>query len=91
MTLAEFKAWLEGYSASFKDGAPNAEQWAEIKRRMDAAQPISIEQAPAPYVPVNPHPPAEPLRPLRPYVAEPWKPDPNSTGGIPWFHERVIC
>lgn len=37
MTLAEFKAWLEGYSASFKDGAPNAEQWAEIKRRLDAA------------------------------------------------------
>lgn len=33
MTLAEFKAWLDGYEASF-NGAPNAEQWAAIKSKM---------------------------------------------------------
>lgn len=34
MTLNEFKAWLEGYSASFKDGTPNADQWVEVQRRL---------------------------------------------------------
>lgn len=35
MTMNEFKAWLEGYSASFRNGRPNEEQWGEIKRRLD--------------------------------------------------------
>lgn len=33
MTIAEFQAWLDGYSASFGD-APNAEQWAKIKEKI---------------------------------------------------------
>lgn len=33
MTIAEFQAWLDGYSASFGD-APNAEQWAKIKGKI---------------------------------------------------------
>jgi hypothetical protein len=38
MTLSEFRAWLEGYSASFTDGTPNADQWAEIQRRIQGVQ-----------------------------------------------------
>ncbi|TCQ79986.1 hypothetical protein EDF68_10331 [Ochrobactrum sp. BH3] len=34
MNLAEFKAWLEGYSASFKEGAPSQEQWAIISKKL---------------------------------------------------------
>lgn len=47
MTLAEFKAWLEGYSASFVDGAPNAEQWAEVQKRIKDVVPLNF----APYGP----------------------------------------
>ncbi|APX70742.1 MULTISPECIES: hypothetical protein [unclassified Brucella] len=38
MTLNEFKAWLEGYSASFEDGAPNADQWAKIAEKLDTVE-----------------------------------------------------
>lgn len=40
MTLAEFKAWLEGYRASFTDGVPNADQWAEIEKRIAKTKPL---------------------------------------------------
>lgn len=33
MTLAEFKAWFEGYTESL-DGPPNAKQWKRIKGRV---------------------------------------------------------
>lgn len=33
MTLAEFNAWLDGYSESFGD-APTAEQWAKIRAKL---------------------------------------------------------
>ena len=33
MTLAEFKAWFEGFTESM-DGPPNAEQWDRIKERV---------------------------------------------------------
>jgi len=46
MTMNEFKAWLDGYSASFTDDTPNPAQWAEIKKRMDRV-------APAPLIPDN--------------------------------------
>ena len=42
MTLAEFKAWLEGYSASFKDGAPNADQWEAIKEKIGKVTPVDL-------------------------------------------------
>lgn len=53
MTLNEFRAWLEGYSAAFTDGTPDAAQWAEIRRRL-----LLVEPFPAPT-------PLEP--PWRPY------------------------
>lgn len=34
MTIAEFKAWLEGYSASM-GAAPTAEQWDAIRKKID--------------------------------------------------------
>lgn len=45
MTIAEFKAWLEGYEASF-DGAPSPEQFGEIKAKLARV----FEAAPA-YMP----------------------------------------
>lgn len=50
MTLAEFKAWLDGYSASFTDGAPNAEQWAVISEKLAGVVPFALGQSAA----VNP-------------------------------------
>lgn len=34
MTINEFKAWLEGYEASFANGAPNDQQWETIKKKL---------------------------------------------------------
>lgn len=47
MNLQEFKAWLEGYSASFVDGVPNAEQWATVAEKLRNVQPLTF----APYGP----------------------------------------
>lgn len=33
MTLAEFKAWFDGYTEDM-DGAPTAKQWKRIKKRV---------------------------------------------------------
>jgi hypothetical protein len=41
MTISEFQAWLEGYSASFGE-APSADQWAEIKGRIARLQVVSF-------------------------------------------------
>lgn len=35
MTLSEFKAWLDGYSESFSDGRPNADQWKKIQMKLN--------------------------------------------------------
>ena len=35
MTVTEFKAWFEGFTAGIKK-QPTAEQWDEIKRRVSA-------------------------------------------------------
>ena len=45
MTLSEFRAWLEGFSASFNE-APNAEQWAAIQEKMNT---VSVGQVPIDY------------------------------------------
>lgn len=42
MTIAEFKAWLEGFSEAMS-GAPTAEQWATIKKKIAALQAVSVE------------------------------------------------
>jgi hypothetical protein len=41
MSMAEFKAWLEGFSECFKTGAPNKAQWKRIEERLGA---VSIQQ-----------------------------------------------
>lgn len=38
MTLNEFKAFLEGYEASFVDGVPTAEQYGVIKEKLATVQ-----------------------------------------------------
>lgn len=49
MTLNEFKAFLEGYEASFVDGVPTAEQYAVIKEKL-ATVTVPIEYKTVPYV-----------------------------------------
>lgn len=34
MSFSEFKAWLDGFSASFKDGAPDAGEWSVIQEKL---------------------------------------------------------
>ncbi len=58
MTLGEFKAWLDGFSAAI-NGAPTAEQWATIREKLGEVQafPLPAVTAPSPYVPsVYPNP-----------------------------------
>lgn len=52
MTLGEFKAWLEGYEASFSYDVmidapplPNAAQWTKIKQKLDT---VTLVVAPPP-------------------------------------------
>lgn len=40
MTLAEFKAWLEGYESAI-GATPDAEQWAKIKERLATVVAVS--------------------------------------------------
>lgn len=48
MTLNEFKAWLEGYEASF-DGAPDGLQWKKIKDKLETVELFTITQPVYPY------------------------------------------
>lgn len=41
MTLAEFKAWFEGFTEDM-DGQPNAKQWKRIKARVAQIDGIAI-------------------------------------------------
>ncbi len=41
MSLREFRAWLEGYSASIGD-APTPEQWAAIKAKLELVGALSF-------------------------------------------------
>lgn len=66
MTLAEFKAWLEGYSASFTDGVPSAEQWQVISRKLQGVQAISLPVF-SPYGPRAPDTMTHTLDVIRPY------------------------
>ena len=60
MNLAEFKAWLEGYSASFADGVPSKEQWAEVSKRLADVEPLTF----APYGPRLPDTMTRPWNPV---------------------------
>ncbi|PWL18853.1 hypothetical protein DKP76_07265 [Falsochrobactrum shanghaiense] len=53
MTLSEFKAWLEGFSTSFIDGAPDAEQWAAIASKLDRVIAEKISQPPQTFPPIG--------------------------------------
>jgi hypothetical protein len=41
MTLAEFKAWFEGFTEDM-DGAPNEKQWKRIKAKVKAIDGVAI-------------------------------------------------
>lgn len=84
MTLAELKAWLEGYSASFVDGAPDADQWAEIQKRISAAQPLKLDFGP--YGPRHPDTMTRTLDVVRPYYVG----DPPATSGAPHWQQPPI-
>lgn len=43
MTLAEFKAWFEGFTESM-DGAPDEKQWDRIKARVKEIDGVNITQ-----------------------------------------------
>lgn len=49
MTLSEFRAWLDGFSAAMGD-APTAEQWAAIKAKLADVQPVNWGVGPARHV-----------------------------------------
>jgi hypothetical protein len=48
MTISEFHAWLDGYSASFTDGTPNADQWVKVLEKIASLKPLIL---PAPATP----------------------------------------
>lgn len=57
MTLAEFKAWFDGFTESM-DGAPDAKQWKRIKARVKEIDGVAITKTvfvdryvPSPYRP----------------------------------------
>ncbi len=83
MNLSEFKAWLEGYSASFDSGVPNAEQWAEVQKRLANVQPLTF----APYAPRPDDSMTKPLEMIRPYYVG----DPAPTAvGAGWPHPPPV-
>ena len=47
MTFNEFRAWLEGFEASFKQHGPDAEQWAAIKAKLASVSAV-LPASPAP-------------------------------------------
>ena len=64
MTIAEFKAWLEGYEASFVDGGrPDLSQWETVKEKLATVTEFSpfisyspvftipCQTVPVPYIP----------------------------------------
>lgn len=58
MTLNEFKAFLEGYEASFVDGVPSAEQYVVIKDKLATVTMLVNSPLPLPSrLPDNLYPP----------------------------------
>jgi hypothetical protein len=61
MNLYDFSVWLAGYEATFTGGAPNAEQWEVVKRRLDLVHiysgavhvPVPVETRNTPVVSVE--------------------------------------
>lgn len=50
MTIAEFKAWLEGFEAAL-NGAPTPEQWDAIKAKIAQLRAVDVQPLPANYRP----------------------------------------
>lgn len=82
MTIAEFNAWLEGYSAAFTDSAPNADQWVVIKSKLASVQPLKF----SPYGPRPDDSMTRMLEPIRPYWAE----SPTSAPQVGWPLSPVV-
>ena len=65
MTLSEFQAWLEGFSASFQGGAPDKEQWEAIKAKLKRVGLLNLQPGSkwgeGPYL-TRDKPPAYPLK-----------------------------
>lgn len=60
MTLAEFKAWFEGFT-EYVEGVPNEKQWKRIKARVKeidgvpVTKTVFVERYVTPYVPYRPY------------------------------------
>lgn len=54
MTLNEFRAWLEGFEASFTGGVPNAEQWKAIKAKIEKTATTTAVPNNRPFSPLTP-------------------------------------
>lgn len=82
MTLAEFKAWLEGFEEAM-DAAPTPEQWAKIKDRIgQIAAPIPVSLKDLDWSKEGPNLPhrSEPLRVFGPtWIENPPSPYPYTT------------
>lgn len=80
MTLAEFKAWLEGFESAI-GAAPDAEQWAKIKARLDTV--VAVTGTPS--LPLR--------RDVWPYDADRVRYNsPQTTWTVPaWAHGQIIC
>lgn len=50
MTMNEFKAWLEGFEASFTNEAPSKEQWAAVKAKLQSVAPAAVNKIAAPNI-----------------------------------------
>ena len=50
MTMAEFKAWFDGYSEAIGD-VPTPEQWERIKEKIASVYPVVN---PSPFAPMYP-------------------------------------
>lgn len=88
MTLPEFKAWLEGFSAGFSDGVPNADQWEEVQRRLSATQAVRLD-----FTPYGPRPDDTMTRNLEvicPYFVGDSSPEIFSAPGWP-LPPQVTC
>lgn len=83
MTLSEFKAWLEGFGASFKDGVPSAEQWALVANKLRNVQ---VPPTFAPYQTPRDHN-TRPLEPIRPY----WLTNPTAAPQWQFGQPITVC
>lgn len=87
MDINEFKAWFEGYSAHFKDGAPDAEQWEEVSKRIKAIRAPFTQ----PFQPYQPRPGDTMTKPVDTWPARPYYTPTDARKDWPFLYPFVTC